>query len=48
MTNNIRIEGGLCDKPNKLPGVSAKKGVKCIDINDFLIERGLKMERKKK
>ena len=35
-------------KPNKIPGVSAKNGVKCIDINDFLIERELKMERKKK
>ena len=35
-------------KPNKIPGVSVKNGVKCIDINDFLIERELKMERKKK
>ena len=35
-------------KPNKIPGVSAKNGVKCIDINDFLMERELKMERKKK
>lgn len=35
-------------KPNKIPGVSAKNGVRCIDINDFLIERELKMERKKK
>ena len=35
-------------KPNKIPGVSAKNGIRCIDINDFLIERGLKMERKKK
>lgn len=35
-------------KPNKIPKVSAKNGVRCIDINDFMIERGLKMERKKK
>lgn len=35
-------------KPNKIPGVSAKNGVRCIDINDFLVERELKMERKKK
>lgn len=35
-------------KPNKIRGVSEKNGVKCIDINDFLIERELKMERKKK
>jgi len=34
-------------KPNKIPAVSAKNGVTCIDINDFLLERGLKMERKK-
>jgi hypothetical protein len=34
-------------KPNKIPGVSKKNGVKCIDINDFLTERELKMERKK-
>jgi hypothetical protein len=32
---------------NKIPAVSEKNGVTCIDINDFLIERGLKMERKK-
>lgn len=35
-------------KPNKIPGVSAKNKVRCIDINDFLVERELKMERKKK
>jgi hypothetical protein len=34
-------------KPNKIPVVSKKNGVKCIDINDFLLERGLRMERKK-
>ncbi|MDP4262635.1 MAG: DUF4411 family protein [Bacteroidota bacterium] len=34
-------------KPNKIPAVSAKNGVVCIDINEFLIDRGLKMERKK-
>ena len=32
---------------NKIPAVSKKNGVTCIDINDFLIERGLRMERKK-
>jgi hypothetical protein len=42
ITNESKI------KPNKIPSVSAKNGVKCIDINDFLIERELKMERKKK
>ena len=36
------------NKPNRIPSVSAKNSVKCIDINDFLIERGLKMERQKK
>lgn len=34
-------------KSNKIPAVSARNGVRCIDINDFLIERGLRMERKK-
>lgn len=34
-------------KPNKIPGVSEKNGVRCIDIFDFLSERGLRMERKK-
>jgi Domain of unknown function (DUF4411) len=34
-------------KPNKIPQVAAKNGVQCIDINDFLSERGLKMERRK-
>ncbi len=42
ITNESKI------KPNKIPGVSAKNNVKCIDIYDFLIERELKMERKKK
>lgn len=41
ITNESKI------RPNKIPGVSEKNGVKCIDINDFLIERGLRMERKK-
>lgn len=33
-------------KPNKIPAVSKKNEVRCIDINDFLLERGLRMERK--
>jgi hypothetical protein len=41
ITNESKI------KPNKIPAVSTKNGVKCIDIYDFLIERGLRMERKK-
>ncbi|MFI5263095.1 MAG: DUF4411 family protein [Candidatus Kapaibacterium sp.] len=43
----ILITGESKTKPNKLPKVSEKNGVKCIDIYDFLTERGLKMERKK-
>lgn len=34
-------------KNNRIPAVSERNGVRCIDIYDFLIERGLKMERKK-
>jgi len=34
-------------KPNKIPAVSAKNGVRCIDIYDFLTERELKMERRR-
>ena len=34
-------------KPNKIPGVAEKNGVRCIDIFEFLTERGLRMERKK-
>ncbi len=34
-------------KRNKIPAVSERNGVRCIDIYDFLIERGLRMERKK-
>jgi hypothetical protein len=41
ITNESKI------KPNKIPAVSKKNGVTCIDINDFLIERGLRMERRK-
>ena len=42
ITNESKI------RPNKIPSVSIKNGVRCIDINDFLIERELKMERKRK
>ncbi|MCK9613283.1 MAG: DUF4411 family protein [Bacteroidales bacterium] len=35
-------------KKNKIPGVSQKNGVTCIDIYEFIDERGLRMERKKK
>jgi Domain of unknown function (DUF4411) len=35
-------------KPNKIPSVSKKNGVKCIDMYEFLIERELRMERKKR
>lgn len=34
-------------KPNRIPAVAKKNGVKCIDVDEFLLERGLKMERKK-
>jgi len=35
-------------KSNKLPAIAKRNRVKCIDIYDFMIERGLRMERKKK
>ena len=41
ITNESKI------KQNKMPAVSAKHGVRCIDLDDFLGERGLRMERKK-
>jgi hypothetical protein len=34
-------------KNNKIPAIARKNGVTCIDISDFMIERGLRMERKK-
>jgi hypothetical protein len=34
-------------KPNRIPAVALKNGVKCIDVFEFLQERGLRMERKK-
>ncbi len=48
VNNCILITNENKNKPNKIPKVSEKNGVKCIDIYDFLIERELKMERKKK
>ena len=42
ITNESKI------KPNKIPNVSKKNGVKCIDIFEFLIEREMRMERKKR
>jgi hypothetical protein len=41
ITNESKI------KHNRIPAVAEKNGVKCIDINDLLSERGLRMERKK-
>lgn len=34
-------------KPNRIPAVAHKNGVKCIDVYEFLYERGLRMERRK-
>lgn len=45
--NCVLITDESKTKPNKIPAVSDRNGVKCIDINDFLVERGLRMERKK-
>jgi len=42
ITNESKI------KSNKIPAIAKKNGIKCIDINDFLKERGLRMERRKK
>ena len=33
-------------KPNKIPAVAKKNGIDCIDVNDFLVERELKIQRK--
>jgi hypothetical protein len=46
--NYVLITNESRTKPNKIPAIADKNGVKCIDINDFMIERGLRMERKKK
>jgi hypothetical protein len=48
VNNGVLITNENKNKTNKIPGVSAKNGVTCIDIFDFLKERELKMERKKK
>ncbi len=45
--NCVLITNESKTKHNKIPAVSTKNGVRCIDINDFLVERGLRMERKK-
>lgn len=34
-------------KPNKIPAVAKRNGVICIDVNDFLVERDLRMEKRK-
>ncbi|WP_034042469.1 DUF4411 family protein [Wocania ichthyoenteri] len=41
ITNESKI------KLNKIPAIAKKNGIRCIDINDFLKERGLRMQRKK-
>jgi len=45
--NCVLITNESKTRLNKIPAVSEKNGVKCIDINDFLAERGLRMERRR-
>ena len=35
-------------KPNKIPAVAKKNGVSCINIYEFLKQRGMKMQRPKR
>ena len=42
ITNESKI------KPNKIPAIANKHGIRCIDINGFLRERGLRMKRRNK
>lgn len=44
--NTVLITAENKTKPNKLPAVAKKHGVRCIDINEFLEERGMKMRRR--
>ncbi len=46
--NYVLITNESKVKTNKIPAVADKNSVTCIDIFDFLKERELKMERKKK
>jgi Domain of unknown function (DUF4411) len=46
--NCVLITNESKTKPNKIPSVSIKNGVKCIDVYEFLIEREMRMERKKR
>lgn len=45
--NCVLITNEKKEAPNKIPAVSAKNQVKCINIYDFLLERGLRMERRR-
>jgi len=47
INNYVLISNESKTKPNKIPAVAKKYGVECLDINDFLIERELRVERKK-
>jgi hypothetical protein len=48
VNNCVLITNESKDRSNKIPAVAKKHDVKCFDIYDFFIDRGLKMERKKK
>ena len=45
--NCVLITNEKKEAHNRIPAVSEKNKVKCINIYDFLLERGLRMERKK-
>lgn len=48
VNNCVLITNESKDRSNKIPAVTKKNDVKCFDLYDFFIDRGLKMERKKK
>ncbi len=48
INNCVLITNESKTRSNKIPQVAGRHGVRCIDVNDFLKERELKMERKKK
>ena len=48
MHNCVVITNESKTKHNKIPAVCKKHNVRCIDINEFLVERGMMMQRNQK
>jgi len=47
INNCVLISNESKTKPNRIPAIAKRNDVECMDVNDFLVERELRIERNK-